>query len=313
LRPGDDASCNNLYRPAQPRIIGVTPQFVEYFDNPDNLAFPWQPTLADTDRERANPWQLLVSQANRQDDAIPAIVDMNTALYSLKPPALVGSVYQATFENGDTLDFRIVGWLENSILQGSLLISEADFEGSFPDVEGYRYFLARTPTGQAEQVSAVLEDRLGDQGFDAEFTNQVLQQLLAVQNTYLEAFQSLGALGLLLGTFGLATVQLRNVLERRGELALLRASGFRRRRLSQLVIWENMLLMAAGLAIGVFAALLAVLPHKLIGQAAIPSSLLGELAAMLGIVFVIGLLTSLIAVRATLRAPILSALREESL
>ena len=44
-----------------------------------------------------------------------------------------------------------------------------------------------------------------------------------VENTYLSTFQSLGALGLLLGTAGLAAVLLRNVLERRRELALLRA------------------------------------------------------------------------------------------
>ena len=39
-----------------------------------------------------------------------------------------------------------------------------------------------------------------------------------------------------MGTFGLAAVQLRSVLERRGELALLRAVGFRRRLLAALVL-----------------------------------------------------------------------------
>ena len=44
-------------------------------------------------------------------------------------------------------------------------------------------------------------------------------------------FQLLGGLGLLLGSVGLGVVVLRNVLERRGELAILRAVGFRRRSL----------------------------------------------------------------------------------
>ena len=47
----------------------------------------------------------------------------------------------------------------------------------------------------------------------------------AVQNTYLSTFQVLGGLGLLLGSVGLGVVVLRNVLERRGELALLLAVG----------------------------------------------------------------------------------------
>ena len=142
----------------------------------------------------------------------------------------------------------MVGLLENSMLQGSLIIGEGDFECCFPEVSGYRYFLIKTPANRTDEVRQVLEDRLGDEGFDAEPADAVLAQLLAVQNAYLSTFQSLGALGLLFGTFGLATVQIRNVVERRGELALLRATGFGRRQLARLVLYENVSLLAVGLA-----------------------------------------------------------------
>jgi len=46
-----------------------------------------------------------------------------------------------------------------------------------------------------------------------------------VQNTYLNTFQVLGALGLLLGSAGLGVVVLRNVLERRAELAAMLATA----------------------------------------------------------------------------------------
>ena len=92
----------------------------------------------------------------------------------------------------------------------------------------------------------MLEDRLSDQGFDVTDSQPILAGLMALQNTYLRTFQSLGALGLLLGTFGLAAVQMRSVLERRGEMGLLRAAGFRRRRLSLLVLLENIMLLLAG-------------------------------------------------------------------
>ena len=81
-----------------------------------------------------------------------------------------------------------------------------------------------------------------------------------MENTYLSTFQSLGALGLVLGTVGLATVLLRNVLERRKELALLRAVGYRRLVLSVIIVSENMLLVTAGLACGAVCASLAILP-----------------------------------------------------
>jgi ABC-type antimicrobial peptide transport system permease subunit len=200
----------------------------------------------------------------------------------------------------------VAGLLSNSVLQGSLLIGEEDFKRLFPEVSGYRSFLIKTPPQRQEQVVSVLEDRLGDEGFDAADSRQRLADLLAVQNTYISTFQSLGALGLVLGTFGLAAVQLRNVFERRKELALMRAVGFRGVRLGEMVLLENLLLLLAGLTTGTLAALLSTVPHMLLGGARVP---LLDLAVMLGVVLAVGLATGWIAVRATLRAPVLAALR----
>ena len=307
LQPGDDASCNNLYQSTQPRVLGIPPSMIEHFDDPSVQSFSWAGSAAQEAADKANPWRLLANQSD--DDAIPVVIDMNTAMYSLKPPLMVGSVYEAAYDGRPPMRFRVVGLLENSVLQGSLMIAEERFKDAFPEINGYRYFLIRSPAGKAEQVVATLEDQLGDQGFDAVSTASVLEQLLAVQNTYLSTFQSLGALGLLLGTFGLATVQLRNVVERRGELALLRASGFRRSMLARLVMLENVALLIGGLATGVVAALLAVLPHKLVGEAAVPSDLLVDLAIMLGAVLLVGIVSSLASVRAALATPVLTALR----
>ncbi|HLA83376.1 MAG TPA: ABC transporter permease, partial [Thermoguttaceae bacterium] len=52
----------------------------------------------------------------------------------------------------------------------------------------------------------------------------------------------------MLGTLGLAVVQLRNVVERRRELAVLRAVGLRSRQIAWLVLAENGFLLIAGLA-----------------------------------------------------------------
>lgn len=307
FKPGDDASCNNLYRSTQPRVIGLTDSFVQHFDEASAAKFRWMQSEASSDAEKSNPWKLLDKSG---DDAIPVVIDMNTAMYSLKPPANVGTDLELTYDD-QTIRFHVVGLLENSVLQGSLLIREADFERLFPDVSGYRYFLIQSPPGKSKQVAEALEERLSDQGFDAVQSSQVLEQLFAVQNTYLSTFQSLGALGLLLGTFGLAAVQMRNVLERRGELALLRATGFREKRLARMVLLENVLLLVGGLATGTIAAMLAVLPHKLTGNASIPIDLLRDLGLMLLAVLVVGFFSSLLSVRASIRMPILSALRGE--
>jgi ABC-type lipoprotein release transport system permease subunit len=307
---GDDASCNNMYQASEPQVLGVTLPMIEYFnDAKDESAFRWAGSEA-VGEDITNSWRLLdsggeVHQGSEQDP-VPVVIDKNTAMFSLKLMGGVGQVFPITYDNHQVIHFRVTGLLVNSVLQGSLLIGEADFQYHFPTISGYRYFLVQSPPGKVAQNHAILEDRLGDQGFDVQSARGRLASLLAVQNTYLSTFQSLGALGMLLGTFGLATVQLRNILERRSELALMRSCGFSGKRLASMILLENMLLLLGGLATGALAALFTVLPHVFFGDAAPPGM---DLAVMLAIVLAVGMLSGLVAIRATLRAPILPALR----
>ena len=312
-RDGDDASCSNVYQAMQPRVLGVPQTFVDHYDNGANntttvTPFTWA-TQAGGDALQKNPWHLLDSDmpphAGTPDDPIPVVIDKNTAMYSLKLYLGTAEQFDVTYENR-TVTFQVAGLLSNSILQGSLLINETDFTTVFPKVSGYRFFLA-TNHGNS-QSDTVLETQFIDQGLDMQSTQSLLESLLAVQNTYISAFQSLGALGLLLGTFGLATVQLRSILERRKELALMRAAGFGGRRLAKMVLWENLVLLLGGLATGVLAAAFAVVPHMFFTQAAPPGS---DLVIMIGIILIVGMVAGLVAVRATLQAPLISSLRGE--
>ena len=236
------------------------------------------------------------------------------------------------------MTLRVVGLLKNSVLQGNLLISESNFLRLFPDTAGYRFFLIERRIGEApsepslaprregrshreaqltaprgsagatpsDTLAQLLESALVQEGFDAVDAREQLAQFLAVQNTYLSTFQSLGAIGLLLGTIGLAVVQLRSVLERRGELALMRASGFVNRRLTGMVLLENAFLLLSGLVIGGLAAAVALVPQWLPRDAEIPWP---ELAALLSVITLVGLAAAWLATRSALRAPILPALR----
>ncbi|MCH5373548.1 MAG: ABC transporter permease, partial [Planctomycetes bacterium] len=306
VRAGDDAACTNLYRPSQPRVLGVTSGLIQHFDDPKAASFGWAATAAQSPDEQMNPWRLLESHRG-EDGIVPVVMDMNTAMYSLQLYGGVGEEFEKQYGQDEPIRFRVVGLLNTCILQGSLLIHEEDFLQHFPDVAGYRMFLIRTE-GNSQEVASVLEDRLSDQGFDARSAVGRLEDLLAVQNTYLSTFQTLGALGLLLGTFGLATVQVRNVFERKSELALMRAAGFRRARLATMVLYENIALLLGGLLSGFIAAMVAVVPYVVLGGASVP---LRDLTIMLAIILAVGILSSLASVRSTLRAPLLPALRGE--
>jgi ABC-type antimicrobial peptide transport system permease subunit len=239
---------------------------------------------------------------------VPVILEKNTANYALQLWGGLGETFEISDGRGNTVQLRVVALLADSIFQGDLIVNESAFLRLFPAASGCRFFLVETPPEQTAVVQKVLEQDLGEYGFSAEITGRRLANFLAVQNTYLSTFQSLGGLGLLLGTLGLAAVQLRNVLERRGELALLRATGFRRGTLGWLVLLEHAALLTCGLGIGALAASLAVLPHLLHRGVAVPWA---SLAATLLAVLVVGLAAGALAVRAVVRAPLLAALREE--
>ena len=307
--PGDEAGCNNPFQAQRPKVLGVTDSFIELFEESEEVGFAWGGTSAKTEPEKQNPWKLLKSETD--DDTIPVIIDKNTAMYSLKVFG-VGSVYESEFEDGRTIRFKVVGLLSNSILQGSLIIDEDRFEELFPTVTGYRVFLINDNDLAADisdDAISELESKLSVYGFDASSSVTVLNGYLAVQNTYLSTFQTLGAFGLLLGTFGLATVQIRNVVERRRELALMQAVGFSKGSLGGLVLSEHAFLLLAGMAIGFLSALFSVVPHMVVGQAQVPLVLLGSI---LTIILVVGFVAGFGAIISSLRTPILAVLRSEN-
>ena len=228
---------------------------------------------------------------------IPAIADANSMTYALH--LKLGEVFEL---NGTR--FRIVEALQDSIFQSEILISEENFLRLYPGVEGFRFFLLKAP---AEAVP-VLEEALSDYGFDIQTVASRLASFHRVENTYLATFRALGGLGLILGTIGLAAILLRNVLERRKELALLRAVGYRPRHVAAMVIAENLLLLSLGLATGTICALLAIAPAIASRGGHLP---LASIGALLAAVLATGILASLAATAAALRSPLLAALGSE--
>jgi hypothetical protein len=301
LRSGDDASCLNLYQPRQPRVLGVPQELI------NRGGFVFDAARASSDEEKANPWTILDHRG--EGEAIPAFGEANTVTWMLKSG--LDKTFPITDERGRQTPLLIAGLLHDSVYQSSLLISEQHFLSLYPSHEGYQFFLIRTPPGKEDEVKRVLEMALADRGFEVTRSADRLQQYLQVENTYLLTFQALGGLGLLLGSLGLAVVLLRAVWERRGELALLRALGYRRSMLGWLVLAENGFLLLVGLAAGTLAAVLSVAPHLLRAGGAVQWPDLAELLGLLAVVLVVGLLAGLLAVAGTLRAPLVPALRRE--
>ena len=298
LRPGEDASCLNLYQAKDPRVLAPSAAFVA------EGRFAFGATAAETPEEQANPWLLLDREFD--DGAIPALADATSLAYALH--LSIGDDFVLNRDTDRPVTLRIVGALSDSIFQRELLIGERHFQRVFPDYDGYRFFLIDAPPERTGAVSAALEDRLADFGFDVVSAAERLAAFHRVENTYLATFQTLGGLGLVLGTFGLGAVLLRNVLERRRELALMRAVGYNAGHLSLMVLAENAFLLFAGLTIGAGCAIVAIAPAWLERGGGVP---LLSLGGLLFVVVATGLAASLAATVAAVRSPLLGSLRAE--
>lgn len=304
VRDGDEASCLNLNRAQRPRLLGVRPELLA-----DRQAFVFAQVARGLASE--DPWRLLQSAPGTSRDAggtdvVAAIGDLSSILWAMG--RRVGDTLTYTDERGREFQVRIVAAVANSILQGNLVIDEAAFVRLFPSESGYRMFLIDAPSKTRERAASALTPALRSVGLELTPTVRRLEAFNAVQNTYLGTFQVLGGLGLLLGSVGLGVVVLRNVLERRAELALCLAVGFRRRSLRWLLLSEHGALLLAGLTAGVVSAAVAVLPAVLAPSASVPY---GSLGLTLGAVLGCGLIWTFVASVVALRGDLLPALRNE--
>ncbi len=306
VREGDEASCLNLNKAQNPRVVGVNPKLLA-----ERKAFTFAAVSEGT--QAVDPWQALdresLGRANGvelAEDEVPCIGDFNSLMWALQKK--VGDAIELTDELGRPFKLRIVGAVKNSILQGNLVIDESEFLKRFPGEAGYRMFLIDAPVERAGEVSAALSRGLSDIGLELTRAVDRMNAFNAVQNTYLGTFQVLGGLGLLLGSAGLGIVVLRNVLERRGELGLMLAIGFRRRELQRMVLVEHALLLALGLGLGIVTAVIAILPAVLSPGGEIPWV---SLSLTLAAVLLNGVVWTWLATRVALRGELLAALRNE--
>jgi len=284
VREGDDASCLNLNRAQKPVLAGVDPAKIA-----DSFAFA------------SGSWEAL-----KDPSFVPAIADQATAMWGLGKG--VGDTLDYQDASGNTFQAQIVGLLAGSVLQGKMIISEQAFLAKYPDTAGYRFFLLDAPRDQSAEVAAHLTRQLEPRGLALEPARQRLDMFLSVQNTYIGIFTVLGGLGVLLGTAGIGVLIARHVLERRGELGLMQALGFRAGALRGMILGEHAVLLVLGVLLGAGTAALAVMPQLIGRVGGLPVVFLSLLvAAVLGF----GLVVCVIAVTTAVRDRLTDAIRRE--
>jgi putative ABC transport system permease protein len=292
---GDDASCLNLNRVRQPRILGV---------DPSRLQGRFSFTAFSGGRRVKEPWKLL--EADLGPGVIPAMADQSVITWGLG--LKIGDELEYRDEQGLTLRIRLVAGLANSIFQGNLIIAESALLRHFPSSSGHRLFLLEAGSERRGELERAIGRSLSRYGVSVVPAAERLAEFNSVQNAYLSIYALLGWLGMLIGSLGLAIVIARNMAESRRELAMLRAVGFGRPALTRYVFAEHLLPLGLGLAGGIIASAVAVYPAASLQGAALP---IGFLLVPIGAIVVSAVACVVIAAGVTLRADLLPALRNE--
>ncbi len=145
-------------------------------------------------------------------------------------------------------------------------------------------------------------------GLDVVPSVERLMEFYAVESTYLAMFLVLGVLGLVVGSMGMGVVVLRNVQDRRAEIALLRAVGYSSEIVRKILFIEHGFLLSVGIGMGVLASVVAMVPALFIAKSQVSH---GFMVGWLAVVVGCGFGCMAIAINLSLKGNTLRSLRNE--
>jgi putative ABC transport system permease protein len=247
---GDDASCLNLNRISNPVILGV---------DPDQLKGRFSFVTRTEELDESNPWASL--EKDLPGTAIPAIGDQTAIQWGLG--LKVGDTLSYINSTGDTLLLKLTGGLAPSVFQGNVVISDQHFLDNFPASSGSSVFLIETTADPDSLAEEDLSRAFRDFGWQMQRTTERLADFYSVENTYLSIFLMLGILSLVIGTIGLGILLARSIMERKSEIGLLQALGYKQKMIYRIIFTEYFILLLTGIIIGFAPAIISTLPSLL--------------------------------------------------
>ncbi|HET9571759.1 MAG TPA: ABC transporter permease [Bacteroidales bacterium] len=256
----DQASCLNLNRIINPRILSTDPKKLDG-------RFSFSSML-----HSVNQVQAWLSLDQSFGDLIPAIADQTVIQWGLGKK--IGDTLQYVGSSGEAVKLLLIGGLSNSIFQGHVLISDENFRQHFSIGNGSNFILVDCPERDKVAVQEALNLAFRDNGWSMQDCVIKLAEFNSIENTYLSIFFLMGAFGMLLGIVGLSIFLIRNMLERKNELILFKALGFKKRIILSILLYENLTLFFVGIFSGTLSAFVAALPTLLKGGQTVPTGFL---------------------------------------
>jgi ABC-type antimicrobial peptide transport system permease subunit len=228
------------------RVIGVTEEFKSYntygFNDVD-----WDllEERGITGREDEDVWSIL-----KESDLI--IVDSTIGENQFGPPGLgrkAGDVLKIEIENGTSVERRIAAITDQFAISG--IFTNPDIAArDYNTTQKNLHMIRVKDEGDIGLISDGLRRSLISYGFITIEVKEFVREILSFQNSFFDLFNAYLSLGLIIGIVGLGIVTLRSVYERRHEIGMMRAIGFKRRAVLVSFLGEATFIASSGIFVG---------------------------------------------------------------
>jgi len=180
------------------------------------------------------------------------IVDSTMGESSFGPPGLgkrAGDTIKIDLENGITVSKMIVAITDQFAIQ-AIFTNEDVAETEYNTTMKTLHMIKINDGQSVSDVSDGLRRSLIEFGFFTFEVKKVVKEVLTFQRSFFDLFNAYLSMGLIIGIVGLGIVTLRSVFERRHEIGMMRAIGFKRRAVLISFLGESTFIALSGIILG---------------------------------------------------------------
>ena len=191
---------------------------------------------AATDFEQGGPeFSFQLEGFQREDDVLP-------------------EVYVEVFDSSEEqmVRLRVIGVLEESaFFARTVTTGHETLQRLTPvDLPYLNYEVVLKDPSRAEEVAAVLEEEFVEHGVQASSLEKTVQDFTALNRTFNRIIQGFMGLGLVVGIAALGVIAARSVVERRVQIGILRAIGYRSGMVQLSFLIESSFIALLGIVVG---------------------------------------------------------------
>lgn len=218
---------------------------------------------------------------------------------------------------GNQMDITVIGQMKDSAATfwPGIVLSKDLLLRLYPDSKGQEFFLALRPGTNAQTFANDAEATLIRASADS--LAKIISDNEAISRGFLDMFQGFLALGLLVGIAALGVISFRAVVERRQQIGVLRAIGYKRSMVQLSFLLESGFIVSSGIALGLGLGLTFAWNLFTSGEFGATSKGVpftipwGQLAAVTAFAFIAALVMTYLPARAAARTSVAEALRFE--